>query len=105
MTVLSLPHSNADVERVFSQMNVVKSKLRNRMDLSTLKAILCIRYSLRRLGLDSVDYELPQSVISKIGTTDIYERVANPENSKKQEINGYSSCDEDDAADSVLFHI
>lgn len=103
LTVLSLPHSNADVERVFSQMNIVKSKLRNRMDISTLKAILCIRYSLKRLGMDSIDYELSQSVISKIGTTDIYEGTTRPEHSKKQEMNGYNS--EEDDADSVLFHI
>jgi hypothetical protein len=30
---LVLPHSNADVERLFSQMNLINSKLRNRMQL------------------------------------------------------------------------
>ncbi|KAL0195174.1 hypothetical protein M9458_008746, partial [Cirrhinus mrigala] len=47
VSVLSLPHSNAEVERVFSQMSVVKSKLRNRMSLQTLNSILYIRYGLK----------------------------------------------------------
>lgn len=46
MSILSLPHSNAEIERVFSQMNVVKTKLRNRMALRTLNSILHIRYGL-----------------------------------------------------------
>ncbi|CAB1415722.1 unnamed protein product, partial [Pleuronectes platessa] len=41
------PHSNAGVERLFSQMSVVKSKLRNRMSLQTLKSILCVGYGLK----------------------------------------------------------
>jgi len=42
ITVLSLPHSNAHIKRVFSQMNIVKPKLRNRMGLDTLNAVLWI---------------------------------------------------------------
>jgi len=41
--VLSLPFSNAAVERVFSQMNIVKTNLRNKMGLKSLNAILSIR--------------------------------------------------------------
>lgn len=33
LKLLSLPFSNADVERVFSTMNFVKNKTRNRMKL------------------------------------------------------------------------
>jgi len=40
--MLSLPWSNAEVEHAFSQVNIVKSKLRNRMDVTTLNSILCI---------------------------------------------------------------
>lgn len=34
--LMSLPWSNADVKRVFSQMNLAKTKFRNRMHLDTL---------------------------------------------------------------------
>ncbi|KAH8026460.1 hypothetical protein HPB51_020570 [Rhipicephalus microplus] len=40
MTVLSLPFSNAGVERCFSDMSIVKSKRRNRMNIYTLNALL-----------------------------------------------------------------
>lgn len=43
LQLLSLPWSNADVERTFSQLNLVKSKIRNRMQLTTVNAILHIR--------------------------------------------------------------
>ena len=34
--LLCLPHSSATVERVFSQINLTKTKLRNQLDTSTL---------------------------------------------------------------------
>ena len=51
LSFLAMPLSNADVERFFSQMNQVKSKLRNRMGQKTLSSILSIRYGLRRVGI------------------------------------------------------
>lgn len=42
--LLSLPVSNASVERVFSVMNIVKNKLRNRLLVETVDSILCVRY-------------------------------------------------------------
>lgn len=51
LSLLSLPLSNADVERVFSHMNLVKSRLRNRMRNEMLSAILHVRYGLRFRGV------------------------------------------------------
>jgi len=47
LKILSLPWSNAEVERIFSQMNIVKSKLRNAMSIKTLNAILYVRRGLK----------------------------------------------------------
>lgn len=43
LSCLTLPLSNAVVERLFSVLAVVKTKLRNRMGLEMLSAILRIR--------------------------------------------------------------
>jgi hypothetical protein len=43
-TVLSLPSSNAVVERTFSVMNIIKSKLRNKMMLQLLNSIVTIKF-------------------------------------------------------------
>jgi len=44
--LLSLPFSNAAVERAFSIVNVVKDKLRNKMSVKMLEAILHVRCTL-----------------------------------------------------------
>ena len=39
-SLLALPHSNADVERVFSEVALIKTKHKNRLKTSTLDALL-----------------------------------------------------------------
>ncbi|XP_017481508.1 PREDICTED: uncharacterized protein LOC108370644 [Rhagoletis zephyria] len=71
--LLSLPWSNADVERLFSQLNLVKTKLRNSIHLITINAILSIRYGLKRHNKCCTDYEIPRSYLKMIGTNKAYE--------------------------------
>jgi hypothetical protein len=54
--ILCLPHSNADIERVFSQMNLIKTKLRNKIKLQLLNNILHIRFGLKRLDVCCNNY-------------------------------------------------
>lgn len=74
LSLLKLPHSNAEVERLFSKMNVIKTKLRNRMNLETLNAILTIRAGLKRHGKCCADFTLsPDStMVAKIKTLETY---------------------------------
>ncbi|XP_039968257.1 uncharacterized protein LOC120780053 [Bactrocera tryoni] len=48
MKFLVLPFSNAEVERIFSGMNLIKTKIRNRMILNTMNSLLYIRCGLKR---------------------------------------------------------
>lgn len=45
--ILILPHSSASVEREFSQLTLNKTKIRSRLNIDTISAILLIKDSLR----------------------------------------------------------
>lgn len=70
--ILVLPWSNADVERLFSQMNIVKTKLRNRMGPKLLDSILTIRSGLKRNKVCCADYKLPEEVLKNILNSSYY---------------------------------
>jgi len=69
---LLIPFSNAHVERIFSQTNLIKNKLRNRMHLDTLNNHLMILLN----GPDIQDFNFEKA----------YEHWTN----KKVRINSYS---------------
>lgn len=73
LSFLTLPISNAEVERLFSQMNIIKTKQRNRLAIKSLNSIMCIRASLRRESKCCHNYEIPDEVIAVIGTVKTYE--------------------------------
>lgn len=48
--MFSLPHSTAEVERVFSKLNLIKTRLRNRLHVSTCEAIILSKDLLKDSG-------------------------------------------------------
>lgn len=90
--ILTLPYSNAEVERVFSVMNNVKTKLRNRMKTDMVNAILNIRAGLKRNEKTCYTYELPDKVLNQIGTTQSYSQ---PSTSTAPEIIETPNSDDD----------
>jgi hypothetical protein len=73
LKMLTHPHSNADVERVFSVMNTVKTKLRNCLHLRTLNAILNIKYGLKLTQKCCYDYDFPDQLYKNVVTSEKYE--------------------------------
>lgn len=73
LSVLVLPYSNATVERIFSQMNIVKNKQRNRMETFMVNAILTVRFGLRRHKKCCKDYTFPKEVLQNIRSTSNYQ--------------------------------
>lgn len=58
--IFSLPHSSATVERIFSQVNLNKTKIRNKLSTDTLQGILHTKQLLKNKSCYNfpVDYEL-----------------------------------------------
>lgn len=74
LTVLSLPWSNAAIERIFSQMNIVKSKSRNKMGTTLLTSLLYIRFGLKLNNKCCNNFSLPDAVVKQIGSNEIYKQ-------------------------------
>lgn len=53
LALFTMPFSNAAVERVFSVMSLVKTKLRNRLLCQTVEGVLFVRYALKDMSLSS----------------------------------------------------
>lgn len=66
--VLSLSHSNAEVERVFSQLSVVKTKHRNCLSTKSTNVVLNVRSGICRLGKGCRTLDIPDTVTKKVGT-------------------------------------
>lgn len=54
LDVLCLPHSNADCKRIFSKVNLIKTKTRNKLIISSINGLLL---SSQQVGADCTKYE------------------------------------------------
>lgn len=70
LALLSLPFSSASVERIFSQMNVVHSKLRNRLNVRSVEALLQIKYGLKLQSQTCVNFEHTSDMIKNFSAKD-----------------------------------
>ncbi|CAG5100548.1 Protein of unknown function [Cotesia congregata] len=72
LRALSLPISNADVERAFSIMSIVKSKTRNRLLLPMLTALMRIRIHMKVMKICCTNYSPPEHML-KLFNSKMYE--------------------------------
>lgn len=71
LRAFSFSISNAVVERVFSIMNVVRSKVRNRLSFAMLESILRIRLHLKVLNKCCDSYNPSEKILSLLNS-DMY---------------------------------
>ncbi|XP_077357277.1 uncharacterized protein LOC144004157 [Festucalex cinctus] len=97
LAALSLPHSNAEVARLFGQMSVAKSKLRNGMSLRTLNSVLLVRYGLKLAGETCYQHELPAEILHVVpaATYDVKDALLPSADSSKTAV----QLDSDDLED------
>ena len=72
--LLSLPISNACVERVFSIVNIVKDKLRNQLSVPMVQAILHVRCTSQIKS--SLEFKPSKAMLKRFNSKDIYKKIA-----------------------------
>lgn len=72
-SIMALPHSSANVERIFNIVNLNKTKTRNALDTSTLQGIIFAKDFLKLNKSDCFDVNIPKELIKKC-TTEMYQK-------------------------------
>lgn len=71
LDVLCLPHSNADCERIFSQVNNMKTKMRNKLMTSTVNKTLLARQLIQNQG-NCTKFKVSRDMCDKMRSKDKY---------------------------------
>lgn len=78
LSVLSLPHANADCERVFSTVNCMKTKLRNRLNTDTINGALHTKQHIkggRESGKTCVNFQPNEEMLSRMTKNILYPKT------------------------------
>lgn len=81
--VLSLPHSNAEAERIFSIVTDVKNKKRNRIDVTCLDAVSKVRSSFQASNVDCRTFQVDSTHLELHNFKNLYSPNSN--NSKDKD--------------------
>jgi hypothetical protein len=82
LSALTVPISNATVERIFSHVTAVKSKLRNRMNLQMLDSIVRIRTNLAFQDKCCTKFQVTAKML-ELFSSDMYVSKTTEENSEE----------------------
>lgn len=64
LAFVTVPISNASVERAFSVYNIVKNKLRNRLSIEMLQSLMMVRFTLQRNGGSCITFNPSTKMLS-----------------------------------------
>ena len=67
-SLLCLPHANVDVERVFSSVSSIKTKSRNRLQTSTVRALIKVKDGVKISG-GCVKFSPPVGAKSRVSSS------------------------------------
>ena len=69
-----LPHSSACVERIFSQVNCIKTKLANSLKVETVRDRILAKQCLARTSSSCISWEPPKSLIKDLASGSVHLR-------------------------------
>lgn len=72
LSVLSLPHSNAECERIFSKINLFKTKPRNKLKTATVNGALLATECVQSTGSCCKDFTPSQAMYSRMTSKELY---------------------------------
>lgn len=75
LNILALPNSNAECERIFSQINDTKTKKRNRLVTRTIKGNMLAQQTIRRHSTSCVNFKPTEKMIKSFNSG-IYKKEA-----------------------------
>ena len=70
-SLLCLPHANVDVERVFSSVNLIKTKTRNRLHTKTVGTLLKVKRGVAKAG-GSMNFTPPPGAKARMSADILY---------------------------------
>lgn len=83
LMAISLPHANAECERVFSAVNLSKTKSRNRIVTSTLKGLLLTKQRVKTQNQNCVKFEPTSDEFDRMTSSSLYQKKKMPNEKSK----------------------
>lgn len=99
LDVLALPHSNADCERIFSQINLIKTRSRNNLVTPTVNGLLLAK---QRINKNCVGYQPSKKECDRMTTKTLYPVLAKQTNASGSVPDARERDNEDDVDDECL---
>jgi hypothetical protein len=71
--LLTLPHSTAAIERIFSQVTINRTKLRNGLQVRTLNQLLSIKSIAKAFQITAADFDPSAELLKMINSQTLYD--------------------------------
>lgn len=99
-SLLALPHSSASVERIFSQLNLIKTNKTNRLHVATAANRILAKQAISRQDVPCYNWEPSRSLIDDLKNGKCHQRYENRlKETRKMELatfSGDAAADDDD---------